>query len=337
MRRFLGPFLAAAFLVTAHAGAQTTADPAVAQALFDDAKHLMQAGKYDEACPKLVESQRLDPGGGTLVAIALCHEAQGKTATAWSDFTLALGEARKEHRAERETLASDHVRRLEQKLVRVRVVVAKAAGVQVRRNEEVVGEAQWGTPIPIDPGTYRFEASAPGAKTWHTQVDISGEGRTIEVAIPDLERLPEAPPPPVAPPVAAPQVPPQAPPPPPPIEAPPRSTRSATFTWGLVAGGVGVVALGVGAGFGVDASSKWQDSKTQCPGRVCTSNASQATSNAAGTSADLSTAFFVAGAVGVAASAALLLWPSHDGSARARVDVSPMVGGVYGLLLRGDL
>src|ERR1700679_2098040 len=37
-------------------------DPAAAQALFNDAKRLMSAGKYPDACPKLEESERLPPG-----------------------------------------------------------------------------------------------------------------------------------------------------------------------------------------------------------------------------------------------------------------------------------
>src|SRR5262249_6130177 len=80
-------------------------DVAAAQALFEDGKRLMQARNYEEACPKLVESQRLDPGGGTLLAIGLCHEGQGRTATAWADFNVALTEARKDRRADREAAA----------------------------------------------------------------------------------------------------------------------------------------------------------------------------------------------------------------------------------------
>src|SRR6185312_7721257 len=98
------PWLAsiAVLLASAPALAQSSgADVATAQALFDEGKRLMADKKFAEACPKLVESQRLDPGGGTLLAIALCHEGQGKWATAWGDFNVALSEARRENRAER--------------------------------------------------------------------------------------------------------------------------------------------------------------------------------------------------------------------------------------------
>ncbi|HVH46275.1 MAG TPA: hypothetical protein VM925_28235, partial [Labilithrix sp.] len=105
------------------AGAQPSGqDAATAQALFDEGKRLMGQGKYAEACPKLIESQRIDPGGGTLFAIALCHEGEGKTATAWAEFTSALAEARRDRRADREAAAAEHIRALESKLTRVRVV-----------------------------------------------------------------------------------------------------------------------------------------------------------------------------------------------------------------------
>src|SRR3954469_12434897 len=73
----------------------------LAQALFDDARALMATEHYAEAGAKFAESLRVEPGGGTLINLAICHEKQGKIATAWADFHDALSAALREHRAER--------------------------------------------------------------------------------------------------------------------------------------------------------------------------------------------------------------------------------------------
>src|SRR5688572_15232873 len=69
-----------------------------AEALFKEGRALLDQKKYDEACPKLAESQKLDPGAGTLLALALCHEGQGKTATAKRELEEAAALGKKNGR-----------------------------------------------------------------------------------------------------------------------------------------------------------------------------------------------------------------------------------------------
>lgn len=293
-------------------------DVATAQALFDEGKRLMQAGKFDEGCPKLVESQRLDPGGGTLLVIAMCHEGQGKTATAWAEFGVALGEARKDKRADRENAALDRIRVLEPKLTRVRVSVAnKIDGLEVRRDGTKVGDAQWGTALPVDPGDHVFEARAPGKKTWSSTVAVKGEGATIEVAIPKLDDDPGAtvaPVPVVTPPPAT-----AKPPETPPASSDGSSTGSSRLTWVIVAGGIGVVATGVGAALGASASARWDDAVRACPDNKCTRQADLTYGEQAGTRADIATTLFVVGGIGLVTAAVLFFTMPRTSATALRV------------------
>jgi len=70
----------------AFAAEPTQAEKSLAESLFQEGKQLMTEGRLDAACTKLTESQKLDPGAGTLTALGLCHRSAGKTATAWSEF-----------------------------------------------------------------------------------------------------------------------------------------------------------------------------------------------------------------------------------------------------------
>lgn len=285
------------------AAQQPGADVATAQALFDDGKRLMNAGKFAEACPKLVESQRLDPGGGTLFAIALCHEGEGKTATAWADYNVAASEAKRDGRKDREAAATEKSKALEAKLTKVRIVVNdKTPGFALTRDGGVVGDAQFGTALPIDPGDHVFVAKAPGKVDWTKTISIVGEGKTTDVEIPELGEAPK-PPPAVVPPVTN---------TPPPLVTQPSETElqtsgiNAQKAWAVVASGVGIIGLGVGAGFGASAISKWNDASAKCPNDRCTNESYVSVGKDAGRAADLSTVLISVGAGALVAG--VVLW-----------------------------
>jgi hypothetical protein len=86
--------LLGAILLSGSASAQTSSDKAAAQALFDAGKRLLSERKYAEACPKLAESQRLDPAPGTLMNLADCYEKAGLTASAWATWLEAAAAMR---------------------------------------------------------------------------------------------------------------------------------------------------------------------------------------------------------------------------------------------------
>src|SRR5215472_1302913 len=70
--------------------AQQASTEVAAQALFEEGKRLMSEGKYREACAKLADSERLDPGAGTLLNLAACYEKNAQTASAWSTYVEAV-------------------------------------------------------------------------------------------------------------------------------------------------------------------------------------------------------------------------------------------------------
>ena len=152
-----------------------------AEAAFRRGRALMSAGKVDQACQQFALSLSLDPQHGTRYNLALCHEAQGKTATAWAEMKqLATEDTNPGRRAE----AARRAEALGKKTSKLVIVApARADGLVVRRDGIDV-TAQVGKPEPIDPGTYKLEATATGrtAVTW--DVEVVGEGKTIRVEIP---------------------------------------------------------------------------------------------------------------------------------------------------------
>jgi tetratricopeptide (TPR) repeat protein len=242
------------------------ASPA-AEALFDEGRRLLEAGRIDEACAKLAESLAQEVSSGTLLNLALCHETQGKLATAWAEYRAAARLARQQGRTDRAEAAEERASGLEPKLPRLTLTAPQPAfGLKVFIDGIAIGEGALGVPVPIDSGPHRVTASAPGHLTWTAEVPIA-EAEQHELAIPALE--PEPAPVAVAP---APSVP--LPPRPrrhPPAAAAatttaapqPSSSRAATVGW--IVGGAGIVGVGVGTVFGLRSLASYDEAKGHCP------------------------------------------------------------------------
>ena len=181
--------VAVAFAIVACTREARADDSAAAQALFDQAKKAMTAHDYTSACPKLEESYRLEQGLGTLLNLADCYEHEDKLASAWSKFLEVATLARSAGNTARAQIGKQRAAALRPRVSSLVVTASAtpAAGLEVKRDGTVLGEAEWGTPIPADAGPHLFEATAPGRRPWSTTVNVEDGGSTLTVRVPDLD------------------------------------------------------------------------------------------------------------------------------------------------------
>jgi hypothetical protein len=243
---------AAAIILVVATNAAAQSDAAMAETLFKEGKELMSKGDYVNGCPKLAESNRLDPGTGTLTALALCHEGQGKTATAWAEFIEVQSAAQQAQRADRVELAQQHIAQLEPLLPHLTIRVdAKVAQLRVLRDDVAVGNAAWSSAIAVDPGEHVVRAEAPGYKPFVARVTLAArDGKTVVVD--SLERAEKTPS--IGPVVTPAEV---------------RDGKGQRIA-GLVVGALGLATLGVGTYFGVQAMSEASTANSRCTPQVCT-------------------------------------------------------------------
>jgi hypothetical protein len=296
------------------AHAQSATDKAAAEALFREGRKLFDAGSYPAACAKLAESERLDPAPGTLLNLAGCYEKNGQTASAWATFKEAQSAAHLKGRADWEDLARTRASALEPNLSRLTITVttttASTDGLQVRRDGAAVGQAEWGTAIPVDPGAHVIDASALNRTPFHQSVDVAGGATSTTVTVPDLAIASgaggaagggdEA--------------------------SNPGSTQRIA---GLVIAGAGVVGIGIGAVFGIVAMNKENTAlNSDCTGdKLCTQPGVQLGQDAQ-SAATASTIAFGLGAAAVAGGLVLyFLAPKNPSTATVGLRASSTPGG----------
>jgi hypothetical protein len=288
----------------------------LAEQMFTEGRKLMGEGKFDEACPKLAESQRLDPGGGTILNLAVCHQGQGRFASAWSEFREAIDLARTDGRRDREQLALEHLAEVEPKVSHLTLSIepkAEVSGMAIKLDGQIVGRAAWNSALPVDPGAHDIIASAPGKLDRQLSVQVVGLADTKAITILALEDAPASA---IASPDSSPD---------PALSSHSNGKRVA----GFVVGGVGVAALAVGTVFGIEALQKRHDSDASCSGDTCRTQAGVNFNQDAQRFANVADVGIGVGIVGVVVGTYLVLTSGASRpvpAATARLKVLPAIG-----------
>lgn len=308
----------AAVVLTSDGDAEAqTAPTSIAEQLFLEGKALMQANEYEKACDKFRASYALDLSAyGTLLNLALCHEATNKPATAWAEFRVVAA-ASEGRRPDRVALAREHEAKLFPKLSYVNITVpesVRVAGLVVRIDGAPLEEAAWNTEISIDPGKHVVEASAPNKLPERSEIEIGAESDHRALTIAPLR---------------------DAPPPPPPVVVVDHSPRTRTVV-GYALGGIGIAAAGVGVAFGIVAGNQRDEALALCdPERVCANEDARRdatrTYSSARTSANVSTVLVGTGAALVVAGVVLVITGRSSSSS---FSVAPTTSGAAALFQR---
>jgi hypothetical protein len=276
------------------------ADPTAAESLFQEARALMAEQRYAEACPKLAESYKLDPGAGTLFNLARCREVDGKLASAWNAYQEVAAMTRATGQAEREAVARARAEALRPRLSFL--TVRTTANVHVTQDGVAIASADLGRAIPVDAGVHVLHTDAPGKHPWEQRVTIAGEAQRVAVDVPVLEDE------------AANVIPPSG---------------GARRTVAIALGAGGLLSAGLGAYFGVRAIARASEAHSHCDPSGCDSTGVDA-SNDSKRSGTISTiTFAAAGALVVSAAVVWLTAPARPRPAAATLApiVGPQLGG----------
>jgi serine/threonine-protein kinase len=325
----------------------SAAEKTTAEALFDEGVKLMKSGNFQEACPKLENSQRVDAAVGTLLYLGECYERLGRPASAWATFREAQSSAEASGQTARARTAKQRVEKVEKDLAYLVIEVADATrslpGLRITRGGIDAGTSIIGAPVPVDPGEVKIEVSAPGHQNYVVTVTVQPRSRQ-SMQVPALAAREEPKPvaaaepaPLAAQPLSWSPASPAAPPPP----AVEESSMSTLGVVGLVVAGAGLVTAGVGTFYGLRAMS--EDKKADegsCGVNICQERADFEHSDNAVSSAKIANVAIGVGSGLVVAGGLMFLFapssePKQEG---AFVRVTPRLGpGFAGIGLEGRL
>ncbi len=253
-----------------------------ADKLFQEARQLIDRGDFASACPKLAESQRLDPGVGTALYLGGCYEHINKIGSAWTSFRDAMTRAKPGDK--RGEIAKAEVQRLdgEASHLVLRPPHQVPDGLRVMLNREPMDASALGQSVAIDGGRYSIVVTARDYESWRTEVSVPERRGYIELQLD----------------IGAPEVHPQQAQT---VVAAPRPGFGAPRAVALIAAGAGVSALVVGSVLAISAKTIFDASNDtggcNATSNVCSDQAGVGMRSDALLQADIATVLFIAGGV----------------------------------------
>ena len=253
----------------------------------------------------LFRSQKLDPAAGTALNLGDCSEHLGRLASAWQYYQEAADRFGADDRAE---VARRKVAELAPRLARLDIKLAPGApkGAVVFRDGQELGGASLDTPLPIDAGDHHLVVRAPGHEAAEVVVHIEdGQSRTITCGA-GAESAAAPAPAGVARPV------------------------------GLVVGGLGIAAIGVGAVTGALTLARKDTVAANCDAAKACNPVGVAAASEGKMFSAISTATFLGGAAALAAGVVLVIvGRSGDRSGPVVAVVTTVAPGGAGFALTG--
>lgn len=171
------------------------APQASAEELFRQGREALARGDIPAACGFLEASYRAEETMGTLLNLALCHESQGRIATAWAEFRAVEQRALQAvpPQTERATLAHDKAEALRPRMPRLKLrlqpqddtkdLAVRVDGVEQPRELLPAG-------LPIDPMPHRVQVARPGFQPTELELAAPAEGAQVVLDVPALTPMP---------------------------------------------------------------------------------------------------------------------------------------------------
>ena len=184
-----GAFLGAAAILFSAASALADDASSRAETLFREGKALMTADNFESACPKLAESQRIEPASGTLLALAICDERRGHAASSYAEFLQLVVLAEKEGHHDRLEIAKQRLAVLAPTVAHITLTTSAEnlalPGLVVTIDETSLQPSQLHDAWPVDPGRHQLSIVADGNVHYAQTVDVAPAAQR-EIFVPEL-------------------------------------------------------------------------------------------------------------------------------------------------------